>query len=179
MMDDFSRAAKTVSSEPTRTPMEKPSRCNYRFSAGWRMPALLFLLLAMIVSGCASISKKTGQTSIDRGFTASGFRWSGDNVVYVFVKVREGQGKVEVCAALMPTKGAAYTYRLNTDVLGAAIVIVDGSRVMQGIAFANTLPLMDNVIGQPATCARGTADWKPGYAGADVELKFPRMRFVL
>ena len=80
---------------------------------------------------------------------------------------------------MMPTKGSPYTDRINIDVLGAASIIVDGARVMHGIAFANEIALVDNAVGQSANCARGAADWKPNYAGASVEVKFARMRFVL
>ncbi len=159
--------------------MAEQSISDYQFHAAWRMPTLLLLLLVMIVSGCESRGERTGQISIDRQFTTGGFRWDSGGVVYVFLKVRENQGKVEVCAAHMPTQGSSYTDRLHVDVLDAAIVIVDGVRVMRGLAFANRLALTDDVQGQPATCARGTADWKPSYAQASVEITFPRMRIVL
>ena len=157
--------------------MAEPSFSVSHLLTVWRIPTLLLVLLVVIVSGCESRGTRTGQISIDRHFTTGGFAWDSGSLVYVFVKVRENQGKVEVCAAYMPTPGSSYTVRLDVDVLDAAIVIVDGVRVMRGLAFANPLPLMDDVVGQTAACARGQTDWKPSYARASVEVKFPRMKF--
>ena len=159
--------------------MAEPSFSDVHFHAGWRMPTLLYLFLVTIISGCVGLSERTGQISIDRSFTTSGFGWDSGSIVYVFLKVRENQGKVEVCAAHMAIGGTGTTDELNRDVLDAASATVDGARVIQGLAFANRLPQMDDVIGQPANCARGTADWKPSYAGASVEVKIPRMKFVI
>ena len=169
----------TVDTAPARAPLAEPSFSGRFLHAAWRLPTLVILLLVMIVSGCEGLSERTGQATIDRSFTTSGFSWEGGGIVYVFVKAGRNQGKVEICAAFMPSKGAVWTSRLNTDVLGGAIVNIDGTRVMRGISFAREIALTDDVKGQQANCARGSADWKPGYAGADVEVKYTPMKFVI
>ncbi len=180
MMYRSFHTVETVPTEPTGTPMAEPSFSDHPLHVAWRIPTLLLLLSVLIVSGCESGGEKTGQISIDNSFTASGFRWEDGSLVGIFLKVRENQGKVEVCIAYMPLKkNTAATFEYNRQVLAAASVTVNGARVMRGLAFANPLAEMDDVVGQPATCARGTADWKPSYARASVEVKFPRMRFVL
>ncbi len=82
----------TVPTEPARSPKEERSFSDCPHHVAWRMPTLLLLLLVMIVSGCAGLSERTGQISIDRSFTTDGFRWDDGRVVYVFVKDRENQG---------------------------------------------------------------------------------------
>jgi hypothetical protein len=159
--------------------MAEPSFSDHPLHVAWRIPTLLLLLSVLIVSGCEGRGEKTGQISIDNSFTTSGFGWVDGSLVYIFLKARENQGKVEVCAAYMPLKkNTGDTFEYNREVLAAASVTVNGVRVMHGLAFANPLAEMDDVFGQPATCARGAADWKPSYARGSVEVKIPRMRFV-
>ncbi len=178
MMFSSFHTVETVPTEPTGTPMAEPSFSDHPLHVAWRIPTLLLLLSVLIVSGCEGGGEKTGQTSIDNSFTASGFRWADGSLVYVFLKVRENQGKVEVCIALMPSdQNTAGSSDYNRQVLAAASVTVNGARVMHGLAFANPIAEMNDVVGQTATCARGTADWKPSYARASVEVKFPRMKF--
>jgi hypothetical protein len=144
------------------------------------LPAGLMLLLsAAALSGCDKPGTRTGQMSIDRSFTTDGFRWDTGATVYIFVKVRENQGKVEVCAAHMATQGTAYTARLHEDVLAAGIVTVQGDRVLRGLRYSNRLPEMDVVIGQAANCVRSSTAWKPGYGNAEIDIVFPRMNFVI
>jgi len=146
--------------------------------ARFRVLALL-LVLAPLLAGCAGSGTRSGETSIDRSFTTTGLRWQEGGVIYLFLKAREGQGKVEVCAAWMFTGGAVYTYRLNDNVLEALSLSLGGKRVLTGLRFAHALPEMDVVLGQQASCVRTGTDWKPELATADFDLEVPRMRFVL
>lgn len=133
------------------------------------------LLLAACVGGPGA---RTAETSIDRSFTPTGFRWAEGGLVRVFLKARPSQGKVEICAAWMFDGGPYYTFRLNQDVLQAATVRIDGDRVMTGLGFAHELPQSDVVVGQQANCARGGAPWKPSYATAPAIIELPRLRFI-
>ena len=145
----------------------------------WRISTLsVLLLVGMIVSGCVSRGERTGQMPIDRSFTTDGFRWLDGGTVYIYVKARENQGKVEICAARMWTGGPASHEDLNSEVMDAAVIRIDGKGVIHGLGFANPIPLTDNVIGQPAACARSTVDWSPGYSRATVAVDIPNMKFI-
>lgn len=151
--------------------------------AGINRPALgclsraLFLIL-LAASGCAVTHDVTGQTQIDRSFTPGGARWEEGGVVYVFSKVRENQGKTEVCVAFMPDEKVKHHGYYNRQGLAAASVYVAGKRVMHGLGFANELAYNENFGGLPATCARGSVDWQPEFADSPSEVRFARMRFV-
>ena len=134
---------------------------------------------ALLVSGCVGSTEPASGQTIDRTYKVDGFRWDSGTTVYVLLKAYNASGKVGICGAWSARGGSATISNLHTDVLAAGIVTLNDERILQGINFMAEHGPEGKLVGKASNCVVTDKPWKKGFKTKNLDLDFPRMRFIL
>ncbi|MEO1491194.1 MAG: hypothetical protein AAFV19_03465, partial [Pseudomonadota bacterium] len=133
-------------------------------------------LLSM--TACATGTPIAGQT-IDDSYRVDGFRWDSGTTVYVMLKTFNADGKTGVCGAWTARGGSSNISHLNTEMMDAGSVALDGTTLVNGLGFMKEHGGTGDLKGQASNCVKTDVDWQPAFANERPDAVFPRMRFVL
>ena len=144
-----------------------------------RIFSIASLGAALLVAGCVSSTEPASGQTIDRTYKVDGFRWDSGTTVYVLLKAYDADGKVGVCGAWSARGGSATISNLHTDVLAAGILTIDGERLLQGLNFLAEHGPEGELVGKTSNCVVVDKPWKKSFRTKNLDLDFPRMRFIL
>jgi hypothetical protein len=134
------------------------------------------LALGLIAAGCTGQSP-LGADRVAPGYAAGGGVWGAGGGITAVVRVFRRDGATVVCGAWATDRQSVLTIHLNEDVMEAASVFIDGTRVAHGLRFMQRVAYVDGIAGAQASCVASTVAWRPGFAAAEPVLRFPRMVF--
>ncbi len=115
--------------------------------------------------------------TVSTDYTVAQGAWNSGGTLTLYSRVREEAGRVAVCGAWSMGWEASGTIFLNESVVDAAHLSIAGERIVTGLGFMTRLP-KDGGIGGTAACKVTGAPWRPEYAAAEPEVRFPRMVFI-
>ncbi|MEM7742908.1 MAG: hypothetical protein AAF409_04275 [Pseudomonadota bacterium] len=120
----------------------------------------------VVLAGCAVRGTPISGQVVDRSYSVGGFSWQSGATVFVLMKTFNSDGKVGLCGAWTARGGANLVSHLHTQALEAGSVILDGSRVHQGLRFMKWHAPDQKLGGKATNCIRTGTDWRPGFEGA-------------
>lgn len=134
------------------------------------------LALGLIAAGCTGQSP-LGFDRVAPGYATGGGVWDAGGGITAVARVFQRDGATVVCGAWATDRQSALTIYLNEDVMEAASVYSDGTRLVNGLRFMQRVAYADNITGAQANCVASKVAWRPGFAAAEPVLRFPRMVF--
>ncbi len=140
------------------------------------IPRFAALLLLPALAACATARIVGGET-VGPGYVTGGGEWSSGGGITAVVAVREKAGRAVVCGAWTTDRQSALSLFHNEDAMAAASVFLAHRRLVQNLSFMARYPETDKLTGVTARCVESTAPWRPEFAGARPELRFPRLVF--
>lgn len=148
------------------------------------MKAVSAVLLALSVaaSGCTSTTPAPSR-QIDERYGAGGVRWNSGTVIYMLAGAYEDQGMVTLCSAWMVQGDSAVVAEFEGHLMRAAVVTIDGDRILQGLGFSTGMEFagtdLSDYAGRSAACVRTDVAWDPRYESVRPRIKVPVMRIVI
>ncbi|MEM1385120.1 MAG: hypothetical protein AAF713_22060 [Pseudomonadota bacterium] len=135
--------------------------------------------LSVALAACASSYPVSGSLPLDNRFNAGGISWRGSGeTIIVYAAATELDSNLGICGLWTTEASRATTSKFNDEVIRAGFVTLAGKRVVQGLGFMPYLPEGTVEAGSRTTCVKTDMAWEEAYATADVQVGFPRMRFI-
>ena len=137
----------------------------------------LVLLGALSTASCTVPREFAGYEQVDERYAAGGGTWDFGGGLFVGARVRDDAGTVGICGAWAAGHEPAQIVGLNARVIETGVIYLDGTRILTDLSFMQPHRRGTRLSGRRAACVNTALAWRPEYAGAEPEIRFPRQVF--
>ncbi|MEM7176760.1 MAG: hypothetical protein AAGD47_06710 [Pseudomonadota bacterium] len=140
------------------------------------MTRVAALLPALACAACLGIAEVADQSTVDPSYVSGGGFWNEGSTISVVAKAEPRGDRLAICGAWAINTSSALTVGYNHDVIGAAVIQLDGSNIINNLRFMNLVPYSQNIAGQTSNCTITDIAWEPDMNDR-IEIRIPRQGF--
>ncbi|MEM7743484.1 MAG: hypothetical protein AAF409_07215 [Pseudomonadota bacterium] len=142
-----------------------------------RLTAFSVVACFLGLAACDTRPVTVGGDLIGPQYAVGGGEWSSGGGITAVAHVVDRAGRAAVCGAWMTDRQSALSSQYNEDVMQAAAVFADGTRLVSNLSFMRRLQWRQDLTGQSANCVETGFPYSADLAAQPLALRFPRLSF--
>lgn len=129
------------------------------------------------LAACVRSPLPLATEAVGPAYHTGGGQWSDGGAVVILLRTFERDGRVAFCGAWTAHSNSTRSLFLNDYVAGAAVLRLAGDRIHQGLGLLPEARYRPDMTGATARCYLTEQPWRAAYAGAEPEIRIPRLQF--
>lgn len=134
------------------------------------------LLPALACAACLGIPEVASQSTVDPSYITGGGYWNDGSTITVVAKAQPEGDMLAICGAWAVNTSSALSIGYNRDVMGAGVIQLDGSNIINNLRFMNQVAYSKDLAGQSSNCTVTNIPWQDGM-NDQIRIRIPRQGY--